>query len=93
MPQATPRLQIEKYQDKDKEVDIVEFRESKILDELNINEIGQTLLDLVEARERPKLLLDFSNVDHLSSAALGELISNDMAKWQRVIQQAGITAE
>jgi len=26
-------------------------------------------------------------------AVLGELISNDMAKWQRVIQQAGITAE
>jgi tripartite-type tricarboxylate transporter receptor subunit TctC len=26
-------------------------------------------------------------------AALGELIARDMAKWQRVIQQAGITAE
>jgi hypothetical protein len=26
-------------------------------------------------------------------AALGELIANDMVKWQQVIQQAGITAE
>ena len=26
-------------------------------------------------------------------AVLGDLIVNDMAKWQRVIQQAGITAE
>jgi tripartite-type tricarboxylate transporter receptor subunit TctC len=26
-------------------------------------------------------------------AVLGELIANDMAKWQRVIQEAGITAE
>jgi hypothetical protein len=24
---------------------------------------------------------------------LGELIANDMVKWQQVIQQAGITAE
>ena len=26
-------------------------------------------------------------------AVLGELIASDMAKWQKVIQQAGITAE
>jgi hypothetical protein len=26
-------------------------------------------------------------------AVLSELIANDMAKWQKVIQEAGITAE
>jgi hypothetical protein len=26
-------------------------------------------------------------------AVLGELIANDMAKWQKVIQEAGITVE
>jgi anti-sigma B factor antagonist len=72
MPQAptTARIQITTHKD----ITIVEFKENRILDELNINEIGQALLGLVEARERPKLLLDFANVDHLSSAALGMLI-------------------
>jgi anti-sigma B factor antagonist len=30
---------------------------------------------MIDEREGPKLLLDFSNVDHLSSAALGMLIN------------------
>lgn len=58
-----------------KDIRIVEFREQKILDEANIADIGQTLGDLIDAREYPKVLIDFSNVDHLSSAALGMLIN------------------
>jgi anti-sigma B factor antagonist len=57
-----------------KDVGIVEFTESKILDEMNITEIGASLAAMVEAKDRPRLLLDFANVDHLSSAALGMLI-------------------
>ena len=56
-----------------KDVKIVSFIENKILDEANISEIGQALTSIVEAKHRPKLLLDFSTVDHLSSAALGML--------------------
>jgi anti-sigma B factor antagonist len=59
----------------DKDIRIVEFTNNKILDEANITEIGQTLGVLVEEAARPKLLLDFANVDHLSSAALGMLIN------------------
>jgi len=59
----------------DKDIRIVEFTNNKILDEGNIAEIGQTLTSLVEERANPKLLLDFANVDHLSSAALGMLIN------------------
>ena len=53
----------------------VEFTNNKILDEANIAEIQNTLLALTEEEEFPKLLLDFNNVDHLSSAALGMLIN------------------
>ena len=59
----------------EKDVKIVEFTNNKILDESNIVEIGQTLTSLIEERDNPKLLLDFHNVDHLSSAALGMLIN------------------
>ena len=66
-----------------KDIAIVEFVENKILDEMNIQEIGQALLALAEAKDRPKLLLDFANVDHLSSAALGMLINvNNRVKQQ-----------
>ncbi|MCC7350711.1 MAG: STAS domain-containing protein [Phycisphaerales bacterium] len=58
-----------------KDIRIVEFTNNKILDEANIAEIGQTLISLVDERDYPKLLLDFSAVDHLSSAALGMLIN------------------
>jgi anti-sigma B factor antagonist len=58
-----------------KDIRIVEFTNNKILDEANIAEIGQTLNAMIDEKEAPKLLLDFSNVDHLSSAALGMLIN------------------
>lgn len=58
-----------------KDIRIVEFTNNKILDEANINEIGLTLGSLIDESANPKLLLDFANVDHLSSAALGMLIN------------------
>jgi anti-sigma B factor antagonist len=58
-----------------KDIRIVEFTNNKILDEANIADIGQTLISLIDERDYPKLLLDFSSVDHLSSAALGMLIN------------------
>jgi anti-sigma B factor antagonist len=59
----------------EKDVRIVEFTNNKILDEGNIEEIRVTLNALIDEVEQPKLLLDFANVDHLSSAALGMLIN------------------
>jgi anti-sigma B factor antagonist len=59
----------------EKDIRIVEFTNNKILDEGNITEIGATLTSLVDEVAQPKLLLDFANVDHLSSAALGMLIN------------------
>ena len=54
---------------------VIEFTNSKILDEANIAEIGNTLNVLIDETENPRMLLDFSTVDHLSSAALGMLIN------------------
>jgi len=54
---------------------VCEFTTSRILDESNIKEIGDTLGKLIDGRDHPKILLDFMNVDHLSSAALGMLIN------------------
>ena len=66
-----------------KEIRIVEFTSAKILDEANITEIGNTLASMIDETENPKLLLDVSNVDHLSSAALGMLINANNRIKQR----------
>jgi len=57
------------------EVTQVEFVDRNILDEGFIQQIGAEIDDLIESSSEPKLLLSFSNVDHLSSAALGTLIT------------------
>ena len=59
----------------EKGIFVCEFASSKILDETNIKQIGDKLSGLIDGREYPKVLLDFTNVDHLSSAALGMLIN------------------
>ncbi len=56
-------------------IHIVEFSDRKILDELCISEIRDELSKLVESTTGIKLLLSFENVEHLSSAALGVLIT------------------
>lgn len=56
-------------------VALVEFADRKILEELSIQEIGEELTQLVESEPGVRLLLNFRNVDHLSSAALGMLIT------------------
>ena len=57
------------------EVTVVNFTDKKILDEQNIQIIGEQLFSLVDALNRKKLVLNFSNVEYLSSAALGKLIT------------------
>lgn len=56
-------------------VKIVEFADRKILEELSISEIGEELAKVVTGMADVKLLLSFKNVEHLSSAALGMLIT------------------
>lgn len=56
-------------------VTVVEFTERKILDEMNISKIGEELSSLVTQSEHPRLVLDFTHVLHMSSTALGMLIT------------------
>ena len=59
------------------EVTVVRFVDRKILDEANIQELGVEMFKLVEQEHRKNLLLNFFNVEFLSSAALGKLITLD----------------
>ena len=58
-------------------VTVVTFNDSKIIDEAEIQEFGQELYDLVEREGKKKIILNFGNVEFLSSAALGKLIGFD----------------
>ena len=57
------------------DVTVVHFRDSRITEDLSIQELGQELFQLVEAEKRNKLALNFAGVDFLSSSALGKLIT------------------
>lgn len=59
------------------DVTVVRFADGKILDASNIEELGGQLFNLVEKENRQKLLLNFQNVEFLSSAALNKLIILD----------------
>ena len=59
------------------DVTVVRFRDHKIVEDINIQQLGQELFQLVEVDNRDKLLLNFSAVGFLSSAALGKLITLD----------------
>ena len=59
------------------DVTVVKFLDKKILDEAGIQELGAELFALIEHDNRRSMVLNFSNVDFLSSAALGKLITLD----------------
>ena len=56
-------------------VTVVELTDRKILDEINITQIGEHLNALVVGVDKPKLVMDFGSVSHMSSSALGMLIT------------------
>jgi len=71
LPTAESRLQVSSSG----QVTHVRFLDRNILDETSIQQIGGEIAQLVEQAPNPKLLLIFENVEHLSSAALGTLIT------------------
>ncbi|OHB86422.1 MAG: anti-anti-sigma factor [Planctomycetes bacterium RBG_16_64_12] len=56
------------------DVTVVHFRDQRIIEALGIQETGQELVELVD-EGRTKILLNFSAVGFMSSAALGKLIT------------------
>jgi len=71
MEEDGPRLNISYEGD----VTVVELADKKILDEKMIAEIGEALYALVAQAPTPKMVLDFAKVAHMSSSALGMLIT------------------
>ena len=71
MPPTETRLKIKR----DGSIIEVGFRDRNILDEANIQASGEQIGAIIEAEASPKLLISFANVEHLSSAALGQLIT------------------
>ena len=59
---------------RNKDIRVVEFTNNRIIDEANIAEIERSLGSLIDEQANPRLLLDFANVDFLSSAALAKFL-------------------
>ena len=78
--QRRRRLEVEQIGD----VTVVNFIDRKILDEQNIQVIGEQLFSLVDEAGRRKILLNLGNVEYLSSAALAKLIT-----LNKKVQQTG----
>lgn len=57
------------------EITRVGFLDRNIIEEPVIAQIAQELIQLVESMPNPRILLTFQGVEHLSSAALGTLIT------------------
>jgi len=53
---------------------VIRLQKKNILDELEISNIGRQLSELIDGGSN-RLIIDFSNVEHLSSSALGMLIT------------------
>ena len=62
------RLQLSEVGD----VSVVHFVDRKILDEANIQELGQELFHLIEDEDRKNLLLNFSSVEFLLQRRAGQ---------------------
>lgn len=71
MEQELPRLNVSVRGD----VTVVELTDKKILDEVSISQIGERIQGLLAKSASPKLILDFARVGHMSSSALGMLIT------------------
>jgi anti-sigma B factor antagonist len=71
MPAGDSRIRVKRVDN----VSQVEFVDRNILDEGNIQVIGQEIAAIIDAEASPRVLISFARVEHLSSAALGTLIT------------------
>ena len=57
------------------DVGIVNFTTTQVLDEVNVQQLGRELMELVDKHYLVKIVINFEKVKFLSSAVLGKLIS------------------
>lgn len=74
------------------DVIIIEFLETRILDQLMIDQIKNEILQLVEDAGHPKIIIAFDNVKYISSAVLGMLmtVNKAVAKHKGELRLASI---
>lgn len=74
------------------DVIIIEFMESRILDQLMIDQIKNEILQIVEDAGHPKIIIGFDNVKYISSAVLGMLmtVNKAVAKHKGELRLAAI---
>lgn len=70
MDHVHPKIGIEYV----KKATIATLTDEKILDEADIQALEDSIMPLIESSEEIKLVLDFSNVEFLTSSVLGLLI-------------------
>ena len=68
---VAPKLVVQTMWD----VTVVDFQEARLLEAQQIEAIGRELFRLVDEMDRKKLVLDFTKVQFLASAAIGMLMS------------------
>lgn len=66
------------------DVAVVTFRTSRILDQTNVQQLGDELDSLVSDHEFEKIVLNFQNIHYMSSAVMGKLVG-----LQKSIQSEG----
>jgi len=72
MTPTQSRLIVERLAD---DITSVQFVDRNILEEPTIQKIGEELSSMIDEATTPKMLLTFTSVEHLASAALGMLIT------------------
>lgn len=71
MPTQDSRLLIHR----DGDIIQISFVDRNILEETSIQQIGDEIAQLIDESLNPRILINFTDVEHLSSAALGTLIT------------------
>ena len=71
MENQAPRLKVIKAGG----ISVVELLDKKMLDEACIAQIGEELSGMIAEADSIGLVMDFTNVEHMSSSALGMLIT------------------
>jgi len=68
---AQANLMIQREMD----ITVVDLQDARIFDVLHVESIAEQLYKLVDQMDRRKLILDFSKVQHMGSAAIGMLLT------------------
>jgi len=60
---------------KQNDVGVVTFATSRILDQSNVQQLGEELDELLDKHKLRKMVLNFGNISYMSSAVMGKLVS------------------